>query len=174
MKDVANENDFPVGAKVDIPWGGQCGVDEAAYSKNNLGFRPDKTFGPCLGVDYPAIPEVPAARKFLVQSAEYRWLLGRIESEARTDPVLSTDRTIRQHLADVVGNQRVLTLEMDWHLTSFLAEQFDDPSNVELGQVLCCSGLADKAYVTTCLEVCVSHEPLWRISICKMSTSDAV
>ena len=98
------------------------------------------------------MPEIPEARAYLVEGTEYRWLLSRMQAAARMMPTTSTDSEIRGDIASLIGNAHRIELKMDWCFPTFLLEQYDRPDEVELRDVLCCSGLADKAFVATCAD----------------------
>lgn len=105
------------------------------------------------------IPDIPEARTYLVESLEYRWLLSRILAVARTMPTLSTESDIRADILQVISNDATkVEVELDWHFPSFVEEQYDELADVALQQVLCCSGLADKAFASPCIEYA---ELLW-------------
>ena len=99
-----------------------------------------------------SLPEIPEARAYLIESSEYRWLLSRIQSIVKTMPTLSTDSEVRRDLIGVIGGGRTIKVGLNWHLASFLGEQYENPEDVKLQQVLCCSGLVDNAYVAPSAE----------------------
>ena len=98
------------------------------------------------------LPEIPEARAYLIESSEYRWLLSRIQSMVKTMPTSSTDSDVRRDLIGVIGGGHTIKVELDWHFALFLDEQYERPEDVELQQVLCCSGLADNAYAAPSVE----------------------
>ena len=99
------------------------------------------------------LPDIPEARKYLVESLEYKWLLSRILAMARTMPTLSTDIDVRNDLlCSIPGNALSVEIDMDWHFPSFVKEQYPNLANVELQQVLCYSGSAENAFLAPCIE----------------------
>ena len=102
---------------------------------------------------YPDLPQLPAARTFLIEHPEYQSLLRRIESQARTTSVLSTDRSVRRDLTDIIKDGRDVTVRLEWDISSFMNDQYGELGAVQLEQVLCYSGLADNAYLAPCVEV---------------------
>lgn len=100
--------------------------------------------------DVLQMPEIPKATTYLIESAEYGWLLSRIQAAVRTMPTEHTDSTIRRNVSSLLGNGRQIQVDLDWSFHAFLETQYDRPAEVELRDILCCSGLAVDAFATTC------------------------
>jgi hypothetical protein len=109
------------------------------------------------------LPDIPQARAYLIDSLEYKWLLSRILAMTRTRPTLGTDLNIRQDLLEKIqcdgsggktgdGSITTIQVEVEWHFPSFVEQQYTETEDVLLQQVLCCSGLADNAFVAPCSE----------------------
>lgn len=97
-------------------------------------------------------PEIRQARDYLVQSPDFMWLLSKIRSMTKTMCTVSKNEEVRQKLVDLIRGGDSVQMQLDWHFSAFAEKQYDRPEAVELQQVLCCSGLADNAFVGTSIE----------------------
>ena len=142
--------------RISLLWGEHRTIDDQPDDRMTADLL-QEIKGP--GEDLINLPDIPEARKYLIESLEYKWLLSRILALTRTMPTLSTDVKVRKELLDVIpGDATSVDIELEWHFSSFAREQYESFADVELRQVLCCSGLADAAYAAPCIEYA---ELLW-------------
>ena len=72
---------------------------------------------------------------------------------SQTTSTLLAESRVRQDLLNVIRNDpNTIEIELHWHFLSFLADQYEASVDVELQQVICCSGVADNAFAAPCVE----------------------
>ncbi|KAK5676454.1 hypothetical protein LTS10_010754 [Elasticomyces elasticus] len=103
-------------------------------------------------VSTPHIPDVDvdSARKFLVDSNEFSWLLSRTALEAGLTSTGSTYGDTRTQLIDLVGTRENFQFVMDWDPWEFCQDQYSNGDVLDMGKVICLSGGAERAYASSC------------------------
>lgn len=98
----------------------------------------------------PAIPEIPEAKAFLVESEDFQWLLDRIRTASQTMSTGRSDADVREALISIVGTSRECIFELDWVPVQFANEQYGQADGCELSSVICICGSGINVQAITC------------------------
>ena len=119
-------------------------------------------------------PETRLARDFLTAGHEYQWLLHQLQCSAGMTQTGDMDSTVRKSLSDIIGSHSCVTYEIDWNIFDFLQTQYENLGNLNLGSVLCLSGVAQTVQATSCEEYVQRMWPRLGISIVKAVSTAAI
>lgn len=139
--------------KMSLLWPGETKFDpppnevsDAADFDDGNGEQLPVTLGDIL---FPR--DVPKARRFLLNSRDFPWLLNRLRNLSRTQQTGSTHSIVRARMADIIDSRATdghLGILLRWDLKRFLKTQYAD-SKTRVADVFVFCGGPHTTYATT-------------------------